>query len=560
MKSIITFVVLLLFTLSCESSTENKNHHFVNMHSENSEATGDSTRINTTFAVDTVEMAPDFLETQSIHTIIESKLGREILHIPIDHQNEMLVPVWGNGLIETVQECYDNHRPLELSPDVIWFAICQGVSQHINENFDTLENAIFKANKPAELHARNDDLAENPEEWANLISDLSKQTKSYTQSDVYSFFVPEFSTSTLAHQTVYEIALLEAFEKAFTYVGESGCGIPSITLTGTQEDWVKIYTQLDGLDQFNMGYWKVILQPVVQEFIAVFDGNINLEFWQNIFKSATEYNGFYVSGWIIKFFPYIKTTKNVDWEADYDVEHGGYRAEKGLKPNEYLEGKMYLRSRLSTADLPGGLSKIDLKWQNHFTGEAKDIVLTGGYFGMKQAEDKSLTPFITWVAYEKSAAKIERKRTYNPPIYEGHSNEIWSPNLARKVIDSAIYDIKNFDTQYESVQEVKRILHDSIAANPATQNLSTHGIEISMVILSDGSVAEIKLDRPHSKQGIPKELEDYIKSILNHMPEKWFPALAPVDAVLRLMPDMKIDRQLKVSANSKVIFTLLPRD
>jgi hypothetical protein len=39
---------------------------------------------------------------------------------------------------EGMYQAYADHRPFTLSPDMIWLLICQGFSQHVNNNSDSL--------------------------------------------------------------------------------------------------------------------------------------------------------------------------------------------------------------------------------------------------------------------------------------------------------------------------------------------------------------------------------------------------------------------------------------
>ena len=141
-----------------------------------------------TFAVDSVEMATTFLSVYPTKEIIQWKLKKEIDYFPTRHASDSITPANNNGFMETIHICYDQHRPLVLSPDVIWLTICQGVSIHVNEHFDELKSVIFKDDKPDKLTARNDSLITGKsEEWASLrinkykissISDWSHVRKS----------------------------------------------------------------------------------------------------------------------------------------------------------------------------------------------------------------------------------------------------------------------------------------------------------------------------------------------------------------------------------------------
>jgi len=93
---------------------------------------------------------------------------------------------------------------------------------------------LFIKNKPDEIVVRNDSLEYSAKDWKNLVGAFANETRKYTNDDFYSFFVAEFTTTTAIDQTAYQITLLESYKKAFEYIAETGCGIPSILISGTK--------------------------------------------------------------------------------------------------------------------------------------------------------------------------------------------------------------------------------------------------------------------------------------------------------------------------------------
>jgi len=354
------------------------------------------------FNVDDVELAKTLLEEDSAEKIFEEKIDKKILFYPKEFKKYRLVQTYNNGLIQTIHNSYSSHRPLLLTPDVIWLAICQGVSIHVNEKMDSLKHVIFIKNKPDKIVVRNDSLEYNDDAWKTLISSIANQTKKFTKDDFYSFFVSQFTTTTEVNKTVYQITLLESYKKVFQYVGESGCGIPSITITGEKKDWELILSKLEMLDKIGLSKWKQSLKPIINEFINVYSGKINKEFWKSIYKYKENYGGSYLSGWIVKFFPYLK---KVDNKREYDKKQDAFKSEEKYVPNEFLDGNKYLQSKLTTDDFPSGMAQIDVLWNNHFKNVSSKIEVYAGFFAIKQYSDKTLEPFISWVICEKNASK-----------------------------------------------------------------------------------------------------------------------------------------------------------
>ncbi len=92
------------------------------------------------------------------------------------------------------------------------------------------------------------------------------------------------------------------------------CGIPSITLLGTREDYEDIHTRLDKFEGFGdePRVFAALLRPIIREFIEAFyfndsNGNpdatpLNPEFWGRICHYKTGDSGpDYLSGWATAF-------------------------------------------------------------------------------------------------------------------------------------------------------------------------------------------------------------------------------------------------------------------
>ena len=489
------------------------------------------------------------LKTNTAKKIFENKIEKEILFFPEEHVNLALVNTPNNGLVQTIQECYDNHHPLVLSPDAIWLTICQGVSIHINEQHNSLKSTIFSKDKPDEIAIRNDSLEYSNKHWKNLISSLANETKKYTNDDFYSFFVSDFTTTTEIEKTAYQVTLLESYKKTFSYVGETGCGIPSICITGSKKDWQEILKKLDMLDKIGLANWAKNLRPIIIEFINTFEGKQNKIFWQNIYKNASEYNGFYISGWIIKFFPYVKELEESD--GVYDETIGETRVGEIFNLNKFIDEDNYLLSTLSTDNFPSGVSRVPVIWNNHFKNTVRNMEVYSGFFGIKQYADKSLEPFISWAICEKDSKNPNHILLENENRKLKHNDDYWSPNFTTHITDSAVYDIKRFKSQSNSLAYIKLMILDSLKNNRAFKEVDYLNDTIEIEVLSNGKTAGITMTKSENK-----ELLDYIKTLIKKLPEPWFPALAHPGDVLTIMDLSEEENKIKVRANSVVKINL----
>lgn len=498
----------------------------------------------TDFKVSDVVMAKELLITNDSKKIFENKIGKEITFFPKEHHNKEFVTAYNNGFIQTIQQSYDDHRPLVLSPDVIWLAITQGVSIHINQNFKTLEKTIFKGEKPKKLIVRNDSLQYGAKHWEKLIATLANDASQYTNNDYYSFFVPKFSTTNKTNTTAYQITLLNSYKKAFTYVGESGCGIPIIKLKGTKSDWEKIYKNLETLDKIGLSDWKEELKPVIKEFINIYDNKINKKFWQDMYKSMSEYGAFYISGWVVKFFPYLEEEGNQE-SNDYNIEHGGFKVAKKFIRNKYIYGDMHYLSTLSTDDFPSGIVDIDVTFNNYFDNTTEKYNIYAGFFAIKQEKDKSLEPIISWAIAKKYAPKVDYKLKYKYIRPNNQNDPHWTPYIIKK--SNALYNPKAFNNQQESLDFVKNELLKALKNNFNKEDY--YNKELSFVVLSNGKIEGVVL-KGNKKTAV------FIKKFLNNMEHEWFPALANSNEMWEDWQEYHKEESIKIKVNSKISLLL----
>ncbi|MBR2260761.1 MAG: DUF4419 domain-containing protein [Paludibacteraceae bacterium] len=350
------------------------------------------------FDVEDVTICDRFSGEKDAKIHFEEMTMREILYMPDEHAQKRIVPssdlFSSNALLETVRDAYHGHHPLALSPDVIWLTICQGMSIHINLNFKSLEGKIYKNGHPDAIHVRVDTVAFDSTQWSVAVDSLAQHTRRYTDPYFYEAFVPQFSTTSPIDHVAYQITLLHAQQKGFSYSVESGCGIPWIVLRGTTEDWELIKKKLSILNSLGMKKWKSSLLPIIDQFIAASKGKADKSFWANIYKDKTSYGTYAITGWIHQLFPYItnrndSTTYLPDWGISVD----------GItyQPNPFLNKKVTSSDNLTSDYFPSSILKVPFVWHNHYEGRTDSLYLWSGIWGTKQYGDKTLEPFISWV-------------------------------------------------------------------------------------------------------------------------------------------------------------------
>ena len=199
-----------------------------------------------------------------------------------------------------------DHRPLCLSPDIIWLMIIQGVANHINVNAEALRSRFVRHEGKVQISVRRDDFVkgspENP--WAEAIDELTSRVEEHIGSE-FDLFQPTFTTTGPVERAAAGVVLLDAMQSYFTYDMDTFCGIPAITLEGTPEDWQAVADRAERFGSLELEWWLEPLRGILQQFVAASQGVVDRQFWQSLYKYQDESGGPTMTGWISALFPYL---------------------------------------------------------------------------------------------------------------------------------------------------------------------------------------------------------------------------------------------------------------
>ncbi len=288
--------------------------------------------------------------------------------------------------VAAVHAAFDQHRPLVLSPDAIWLCIAQGVATHVNVNAETLRGRIVANEGRETIVVRRDHFVRGAQgdDWAGVIGELSDHVGTRA-GDLRELVVADFSTTDATSRAVSELALLSAASPYFVYQVHSLCGIPSITLTGTTEDWQSIRSRAAKLADLDLRWWVGALLPILDELCAAAQGRPDIALWRSLYKRNDGSGGPYITGWINTLFPYVvaggqpvRNDAAITWRAGVDAVLGG---------GPTLEA------------VPSGLSRVPFLWK--YLGQEIRMELLGGFAGVGQDEATfAVRPELGWAVRE----------------------------------------------------------------------------------------------------------------------------------------------------------------
>ncbi len=405
-----------------------------------------------TFSIENLSKPEKLLYEQSSKSIYERLIASDVdlwpkvlkdsikLPYSIIAQSELpdsLVNYGYHSFFNGMYQAYADHRAFVLSPDMIWLLISQGFARHVNANSENLRHHFIDSSGKLSLIISSSKITlENPDSpWEEIFPEFKNQIALYTGTDLMELLSANFSTTTPTTRIASEITIMEAMEPYFEFIVIYViCGIPEITLQGTTEDWQKVLDKTKQLAKYDLNWWISELEPLLAQFIAASNGEVDKIFWQNMFKyhSQKKYGApNIIDGWIVKFFPYDKNGKRNDL--------------KQVKGRETL---------------PEEIVKVDLKHINEQQEETM-LELWAGFVGLEQNKDNyALTPKIGWMIRKKDIQNIGLKQKF-----ESDNKSRGGIAIRVKEIPAASFklkEIKNLDIVFideinipEKIKEIK---------------------------------------------------------------------------------------------------------
>ncbi len=285
---------------------------------------------------------------------------------------------------QTIVRAYAEHRPLVLSPDMVWLLISQGFARYVNAHSEELRDQIVNHTEKMDLvvETKKDLIHEDPD-WEKLIASFAAQIDEYTKGDIAKTMTADFTTTGVTERITSQVTLMETVKTYFDYIIHYvGCGIPSITLKGTPEDWQKVLEKTKQLEKYGMSKWIKSLKPILTEFVNASQGTPNQAFWQGMVKKEDPdklvgdkvcdlRTPTILDGWMLKLFP----------------DENGKTLDQVLHTHEMPSERVYVDFRYQIIDPDNGDVLVDTPME-----------LVAGYIGTEvNSETHALTPKMGWM-------------------------------------------------------------------------------------------------------------------------------------------------------------------
>lgn len=215
---------------------------------------------------------------------------------------------FGSALLDTLQDAYQQHRPIALDPDDLFFALLQAVSMMVNQNSEAVRQKMVHHDGKKQILVESSTLLPWPTVM-DLFTEKARENMTPESRDKYS---ATFSTTNKYQKFSYDVVLMETTQNFFDFVYRTRCGIPSVRLNGTLKDWELLKQKsVDAITIVNHPRWREKIEELFDKILLAFsndetDRKKTAEFFGSIFKyeQARGSGCDYITGWIAYFFPF----------------------------------------------------------------------------------------------------------------------------------------------------------------------------------------------------------------------------------------------------------------
>ncbi|PCD31926.1 hypothetical protein QX201_009043 [Fusarium graminearum] len=326
------------------------------------------------------------------------------------------------GFIRGAVEAWAQHQHLVLRPEEVWFEVLVQMNVYMSVHSEKVRGLFV------EHESEKEKIVVEGNTWDDMVvgfgDEIDKRVKTTWLKD---WIMPGFSTSTPKDDVTAAVLMMGLMKQFFDFEGWVVCGIPSVTLLGTREDWVKLEAKLDYLKEFGPDpeLFAEMLKPIMKRFVNSWDDahaeDIKL-FWEQIVRVKKQWscgegaNEWDVSGWItgFDFFDRNGRRRGYDaWQAydEDDEEEDGEEKETvkeepqmGIFATDWsivMDGQKYIS--LSLSDISTGYAKTPVKLKDYpYPGVDTEVYILAGNVGVERIEDKgkvTAQPVSGWFAY-----------------------------------------------------------------------------------------------------------------------------------------------------------------
>ncbi len=191
---------------------------------------------------------------------------------------------------------FDEHQGYVLSPQAIGAQLLLNLGEYINQNTKTcatIFNGKIGKKKKLSVALNEGESLRSLDVLYRAMSKWEEGIKEHTNGKIRDLLHPKFSNRNEVVDMVYSGILMGAANSFFEYGFYSLCGIRSIEVEGTKQDWEQLSNLASGLESLRelrgvASFHAWINEVVIKGILGLYEGKENVLFWSSMLKHRSE--------------------------------------------------------------------------------------------------------------------------------------------------------------------------------------------------------------------------------------------------------------------------------
>ncbi|KAF8665651.1 hypothetical protein AX16_000105 [Volvariella volvacea WC 439] len=354
-----------------------------------------------------------------VEEFISSSFSKTESTPPSSGNPDTVLQSWPRGLVGTVIHAYLEHHHLSIRPDDVWICILGQLALYTQAHAEEMRYQFISHEGKKGLKVIRGGNRFTAD-WPDIVDEFGvKMREHFKDETIAEWLTPTFSTTTPTDVVAANISVMAAMSKYFEYVVKFRCGIPSITLQGTKEDWVGLRWKIDRLAELGqpeLMRWHSLIIPIFDHFIRAFDGDVDVAgFWKHMVNYNSGSGTEKIHGWLGYLVPFDKRGM---WDLPRVTNAERFLLD--LEEQEFDALQQFWRDWCKGADLDWAAQKelsdiasggIEVQLKVDDNGYVFDGTLVAGVLGWEWNEQlMTINPYVGWALFKRLRADEKYKQ------------------------------------------------------------------------------------------------------------------------------------------------------
>merc|ERR1719347_82128 len=233
---------------------------------------------------------------------------------------EMVSAGEDKGLFSTILASYNNHWVLRTRPEDWWSSVSQIIATRIDKEakHPSVREFFVSHEGKKTLTVKIGPTVHGIDNESFFQQMIYLISQNINKPEYTTIMQSDFSQSTSVDRVVNSIMLMYSFQEYFEYRVMMLCGIPGVSMMGSEEDWERLVVKLEEVEEFlkplddvlQLADWFNSSKVVLRNLLETYRGYPDKDWWSRIMNLEQEFGsggGTTVSGWFVTSFLGLKT-------------------------------------------------------------------------------------------------------------------------------------------------------------------------------------------------------------------------------------------------------------